>query len=253
MKRLFAMLLAVALVLSCTPAIFAENDTYAAVYTNGDTQVSYKTVDEALNAAVSGTVTLLADAAVDSVLLKSGVTLDLNGKTLTAEMAFVFAGAAIVDGGEDCTGGGKLKVDQNNVAFAPSDAQKTIPVWNGTDGYIFTKVTFLQTTGKPFTNGGQYIFLPVFSNSEVSALLADGGVDNGLKIKACLTWNNGQSQQFYTYTDDLVKQVYDGTGKWVFDLTATGIAGITDMIASPLVVSDCGAQLGTTGTPLKSA
>ena len=255
MKRLFAIVLTLALVMSCAPAISIQvnAETYAAVHTNGNVQTQYKTVEEALNTAINGTITLLADASVDSVLVKPGVTLDLNGKTLTADVVFVFAGGTIQDGGENCTGGGLLKVSKESILYAKNDAQNIIPVYNGTDGYIFTKVTFLQTTGASFTDGAQYIFLPVFTNEAASALMADGGADNGLKIKACLTWNEGQSQQFYTYSEDLVKQVFDGTGRWVFDLTVTGITGIADMVASPMVVCDCIAQASTTGTAVKAA
>ncbi len=255
MKRVFAIVLTLALMLSCAPAISMQvnAETYAAVHTNGNVQTQYKTVEEALNTAINGTITLLADASVDSVLVKPGVTLDLNGKTLNADVVFVFDGGTIQDGGENCTGGGLLKVSKENLMYAKNDAQNIIPVYNGTDGYIFTKVTFLQTTGASFADGAQYIFLPVFTNKAASALLADGGADNGLKIKACLTWNKGQSQQFYTYSEDLVKQVFDGTGRWVFDLTVTGITGINDMVASPMVVCDCIAQASTTGTAVKAA
>ena len=81
-------------------------------------------------------------------------------------------------------------------------------------------------------------------------LLVDGGVDNALKVKVCLTWNNGQCQQFYTYSNDLVAQVFASGGKLVFSLTVTGIADIEDMAASARIVTDSVAQVSSEGTAI---
>ena len=125
-----------------------------------------------------------------------------------------------------------------------------VAVWNGVDGYIFTEVTFHQTTDAASAGKAKYIFLPVFSNADAEALFVDGALDNELSVKVCLTWNNGQSQQFYAYSDDLVKLVYDGTGNSAFSLTVSGISGIADLVASPIVVTTCGAEATTIGTAL---
>ena len=159
-------------------------------------------------------------------------------------------GATILDGDANCASGGLLKVAKYNLILTSNNEQGIIPVWNGTDGYIFTRVTFQQMAKPAGTDAAQYIFLPTFSNAEAAALMADGSTDNELNIQVCMTWNNGQSQQFYTYSDDLVKQVFDGTGKWVFDLKVTGIAGITDMVVSPVVTTYTHAQANATGIVL---
>ena len=215
---------------------------------NGNT-TKFESLTDALQAG-KGTITLLTDVAFDTLVLNPGMTLDLNGYTLSADVVLVMNGATILDGGAACTGGGLLKVAEMNLGFIRENGQSIIPVWNGVDGYVFTKVTFQQMARTAGAGAAQYIFLPTFSNKTAAALMADGGNDNGLNFKVSLTWNNGQCQQFYTYSDDFVKQVFDGTGRWVFSLTVTGISSITDMVANAVVVTDSGTQAITTGTAL---
>jgi len=212
---------------------------------------TYRTMEEALVATKAGTIRLEGDAAAGTVVLKSGITLDLNGHTLTAELLGAMNGATVLDGGTECAGGGLLKIKKANLALAKDNGNGVIPVWNGVDGYIFTRVTFQQLARPVDIGVAQYIFLPYMSNAEAAALLADGGLDNGLKIKVSLTWSDGQSQQFYTYSDELVKKVFDGTNQWVFDLKITGIDGITDMVANPVVVADCGTQASAANTQIQ--
>lgn len=244
-----------------TAPVFYKAQTGVAYYTTGNAAVqkgdieywcedrlvgTFATVEEAMSVATEGTILLTADATANSVIVKPGVTLDLNGNTLTANLLVAMNGAVVTDGGAACVGGGLLKVPQGNLALA-KDNGGVVAVWNGADGYIFTKVTFQQMVSNASAGKAKYIFLPAFSNAEATALFADGALDNELSIKVCLSWNNGYSQQFYTYSDDLVMRVYDGTGRYAFDLTITGIAGITDMVASPVAVTNSGAQATTAG------
>ena len=218
--------------------------------TGSETPVRYKTLEAALEAATSGTITLLADVSADTVILRPGITLDLGGYVLTANLVVGMKNSVILDGGNACTGGGLLQVAQDNFIYARDTQQQIIPVWNGVDGYLFTKVTFQQMARTAGNGAAQYIFLPTLSNKAASALLADGGLDNALNFKVSLTWSDGQCQQFYTYSDEFVKQVFDGTGRWVFSLTVTGISSIDDMVASAVVVTDSGAQATVNGTAL---
>lgn len=218
---------------------------------NKEVVAYYATVEEAFAAATSGTIKLLGDVTVGNLILNSNVTFDLNGYTLTANVLLLLKNAVIIDGGEDCTGGGCLKIDKDNLVYAFGEEKQIISVWNGTDGYIFTKVTFQQISNDRGGGTVQYIFLPSFTNTEVTALLANGGLDNGLKIKVKLTWNNGTSQQFYTFDEELLKLVYDGSGNRAFQLTVTGIAGIPDIAASPVVAADTGAQATKDGLTLQ--
>ena len=214
---------------------------------NGETVTeSYDTLKDALTAPISSAINikLLADATVDTVVLKPGVTLDLNGHTLTADMLIAMNGAKI-------TGDGILKIAKENLALDRNNGG-VIPVWNGVDGYVFTKVSYQQMTKTAGDGTAQYIFLPTFSNTAAASLLADGGADNAVHIKVGLTWNDGQCQQFYTYSEELVSQVLASGGKLVFSLTITGIAGISDMTASAMIVTDSGAQATNIGTAIQA-
>lgn len=210
---------------------------------------TFATVEEALLAANEGTVILTENIAAGSVIVQPGVTLDLNGKILTAELLVAMTDAVVTDGGADCIGGGSLKIAKENLVLA-QDNKGVIPVWNGTDGYVLTKVSYQQMAKTAGEGAAQYIFLPAFSNAAAAALLADGGADNGVNVKVGLNWNDGQCQQFYTYSDDLVAQVFTSGGKLVFSLTITGIAGISDMDASAMIVTDSGAQGIATGAAI---
>jgi len=212
-----------------------------AVLTQDEAETYYETLKEAV-AADSGIVTLITDCVVDTVVLKPGVTLDLDGCTLEARLVVGMKDANILDSY------GLLKVNKDNLAL--DTAGQVVPVWNGTDGYVFTKVLFQQMAKTAGEGAAQYIFLPAFSNAEAAALMVDGGADNGLKIKVSLNWGNGQSQQFYTYSDELVQKVFDGTGSLAFDLSVTGIAGIEDMTAQAVVVTDTGAQATNVSIPI---
>ena len=226
---------------------------YRIIATNDlDEECYFKTLEEALAATTKGTIRLYGDVMADTVILRSGITLDLNGCTITAKYMFAMNGAMVLDGGAKCTGGGLLKIEKDNLVLAENNGDCVIPVWNGTDGYIFTRVTF-QQIAKPVGSGAaQYIFLPSMSNPEAAALLADGGLDNGVQIKVSLIWNNGQSQQLYTYEDNLVEQVFASGGRLVFSLTVTGIADITNMVANPVVITDCGAQATIAGLQIEN-
>ena len=207
---------------------------------NGNT-TKFESLTDALEVG-AGTVKLLVDAQLETLILKPGMALDLNGYTLTAEHVFVLDGATILDSN------GKLQIAKKNLVYAPGAAQTVIPVWNGADGYIFTKVTFQQMARTSGEGAAQYIFLPAFSNAEAAALLADGGADNSIQIKVGLTWNNAQCQQFYTYSEELVSKVFASGGKLVFSLTISGISGIADMEASAVVMTSSGTQATASGT-----
>jgi hypothetical protein len=222
--------------------LFAERKSPVALLNSQGQVLYFQTLEEAVSANTKGTIQLRDNVTAGTVILKSGMTLDLNGFTLTADYLVVMNGATMQDCGAECTGGGFVRINKENLALPVNNGDGIIAVWNGTDGYLLTRVTFQQMTRTAGLGAAQYIFLPRMSNAAAAALLADGGLDNGLKVKVSLTWNNGESQQFYTYSDVLVQKVFDGTNRWVFDLRISGVAGISDMVANPVVVADCGAE-----------
>lgn len=249
MKKYLSFLLVFVLLFACVPAMPVANAATFADCIQGETQAWSLDEDNAFT--VSGAIVLAADITVDLVVLKPGASLDLNGYTLTANAVVVFNGGLIFDGGAACTGGGLLKVAKGNLTFAKNNGD-VIPLWNGVDGYVFTKVSFQEMARAAGQAAAQYIFLPNMSNPEATALLTDGGADNGFKMKVSLVWSNGQTQQLYTYEDGFVEQVFASGGRLVFSLTITGIAGITDMAASAVIVTDSGAQAAASGKTVVS-
>ena len=102
----------------------------------------YDTLDAALAAATEGqTVTLYNDVTVENINISGGVTLDLNGKTLTAESVF-----AITEHGYlvDSTEGGALikiaKNDEENQYLKMSTINPMMPLYDcAAGGYrLFT-------------------------------------------------------------------------------------------------------------------
>lgn len=253
MRRYLSFLLCLLLLLLPAFSVYAvetpaNNEGGECLHIAGGETKTYDTLEQALSVATAGTIQMLADASTGTVVLKPSVILDLNGHTVTADICVAMSGASVLDGGEACNGGGLLKIPKGNLTLL-ENSNNIVPVWNGTNGYIFTKVTFRQMAKAEENGVAQYIFLPVMSN-DAAALLGNGGQDNDLKVKISLTWNNGQSCQFYTYSDDLVEQVFDGTNQWAFYARIAGIADITDMVANAVVVTDTGAQATNVSIPI---
>ena len=101
---------------------------------------TYATLDAALDAAVEGDeVKLAADATGTDVVVPAGVTLDLNGKNLTAnELAAGFAGAKV----KDSVGTSKVKVDDyDSASFTDNNGQ--LPITTA-DGIVFETPEFAQ-------------------------------------------------------------------------------------------------------------
>lgn len=101
---------------------------------NGTVVGSYTTLAAAIVAAKGGqTVQLLADVTVeDAVTVAPDVTLDLNGKTLTATTGVV-VGGTLTDSSNDGTGGaGLLKVDAEK--FNITKENTYLPIYDTTAG-----------------------------------------------------------------------------------------------------------------------
>ncbi len=176
--------------------------------------------------AVSGVYGLVSDDYSETLCyVPAGVTLDLMGNNLTAK--------AIIAEGEirDSIGGGKLVAD--SVVLKGQDGY--IPVNNGS-GYVFYAADLTQTQ----LDGDVYTFLPAF-DTDLEAALADGATALGLKIAVRVSYTTASGLNSYTdfvYSDDLVKQVYDGTGANAFSLTISNASSYTNIAYSVMIVSD---------------
>ena len=218
--------------------------------------VAYSTVAEALDAAVSGDVVKLnKDAEVADVKVAPGVTLDLNGHTLTAEYVAVFNTANIADNSADNTG--FLKVAMNNVIITTGNSQ--MPVWNG-EGYVFSAVDFSRSMLNPKVEITDdqfgYAFQPQFQ-AAAKALLSDGAEDNGVTIEVRISWETplGREYRNLVYNEKQIKTVIPAP-KGAFTLTVTGLSGIsglTGLTVEAVVRSATGVCSTSTGIAVNLA
>ena len=204
---------------------------------NETTDTTYTTLAEALAAAEAGqTVKLLGDCTESRVLVTNGVTLNLNGKTLTAQYMVGFKGAKI-------GGAGKVIVDKQNVVLAEDNGW--LPVY-GTDGYIFTQVATRIKQAEGYTGPGVKVnALAYMNNMDAVELLKDGGADNDVQIMILLSWDSadGTSTQKFVFKDEIVASVFNSntgtiTGyEKMFVMVITGIENVENLRASVVVVS----------------
>ena len=223
-------------------------DTLGVAYITA-TDTAYDSAAEALKAAEAGqTVYVLRDHVVTNVLVTPGITLDLNGRELTADYVVGFSDADIVDN----AGGGKLITDQENVVLDEGNA--AIPVYDG-DGYLFTKAGFGIQQDTTWTDGFKINAVAYPVNMDVVKLLADGGADNNVQVMIVLTWDTaeGTGSQRFVFTDQVVSQVYsshDGV-TWtgyskMFSMVVTGFENIDNLTAKIAVVSGTNAEYVST-------
>lgn len=158
-----------------------------AVSANGK---GYDTLTDALNEAVSGdTVTLLANCTAGDVQIKDGVTLDLNGKTLTATSVFANVGKGIVKDSTDGMGGIKIaknvvdKETAENSSFNLNLAENNpqLPLYDEAfEGYRFFNCT-IEHKQRWKEENKRYQFGYVLKMSDAAfALLKDSNEDNEL-------------------------------------------------------------------------
>ena len=249
MKRVLALLLCLCMIFTMVPAVSAQNENVGLVY--GETTTYYDTVEAALDDAVDGSrVFLLTNVTAGQVVVKPNVLLDLNGYNLTADMV-IAAGGGLYDGSN---GAGKVIVQKENLAVV-SDDNGQLPLWDPEDHcYILANVSYQQMLNLAEDKSyAQYIFVPNFSGKALE-LLKNGSQDNGVSVKVYLSWNQGASQQIYTFSQELVDLVYgsanaSGTLGKVFQLTVTGIADIRDMTVWAQVETTAGGAVGSRMLP----
>lgn len=217
MKRNPLRALALLLMAVILTTAFVCNATYAKAETDPFTvgESTYATWAEAANAAASGdTITMNADYTDDTVevVIPAGVTLDLNGYTLSVKSVVGVNGTHLIDGSELKTG---LLVTTDGVTLSPDNA--SLPVWNETKGGYMLLQPNVSSTYQKFvrqTDGTYYFaFRPGFGyvdgNSVAKTILANG--NNGLQMEfTVLTRETG-----YSSDDDglISKEYYFDAGK----------------------------------------
>ena len=210
---------------------------------NGNEVGSYISVADALNAAQSGdTVKLLQNVTESMVMITKGVTLDLNGKTLTASYLVAFKGNHVVDNSTAKTG--ILEISKDNISLDKTNAQ--MPVYIAEKGgYAFAAVK-LQTQVKSQTdNRFELLFRPSFG-AALNSYFADGALDNDIEIIIRVTWTDAEGKvntRDFRFTEELIKVAY-GNGKSL-KFVLTGIADFENVEVSMVVSSAMGVEVST--------
>ena len=223
-----------------------------AVARNTATRTAYTTVAEALADAKSGeTVILLTDCAEERVLVIPGVTLDLNGHTLTAGYVVGFNTSAVCDSSNSAENEyqpqGLLVVDPDNLVLYEGNG--TVPVYSPVKGgYIF--VDFLFNSSVVKGEGTATVNMLVTSRTlEVIDLLRDGAADNDIQIAVRLTWNNatGTAYQDFVFNEDTICNVMQSNKGTALDfgrmfyVNVTGLDSLEGVTATAMVIAGCNA------------
>ena len=189
----------------------------------------FYTVEDALSAATSGeTVTLIADSAEDvSLIIPTGVTLDLQGYTLTADRLIGLNGSylnAKRPSSTTNTLGGILNVPEDNLILSENGYKLTevayvLPVWNP-EAKHFQFSQFIVNTnnddrGLWINEEKEKIYFQFKHQASTlinQRLLADGASDNELAVKVVLEWSNdsGAAGVEFVYNDEQVGYIVLG-------------------------------------------
>ncbi len=220
----------------------------------------YCTVTEALAAADAGqTVIMQGDSVENRILVRPGVTLDLNGHTLGADYVVGFNTSKICDSTNNAENGyaaeGLLKVNPDNMVIYEGNGP--IPVYSPEKGgYIF--VDFLFNTKLDEQEDSVYLNMLVTSRTmEAVDLMKDGAADNDIQVVVRLTWDNdtGTAYQDFVFNETTIQNVMssnDGTFNGfsrMFYVKITGLKGMAGVTCTTMVISGANAaDLGKTVT-----
>jgi len=163
--------------------------------------VYYADIQSALDAAVSGDiVTLLTSGELAAAFVGAGVTLDLNGNTLTGTN-YVICFGQIIDSAD---GKGAVITPADSTILAEDNAQ--LPLYDAElGGYRFYSYTFNMLGVRTDSATGDPVFgiRLALSNEDGYALLAKA--DNGATVRVKLTWEGmTTTAPEFTFSSDLM-------------------------------------------------
>ena len=162
--------------------------------TDGNVVGGFTDLTEALRQMQEGQMVLLqTDVTAADMILPSGVTIDLNGNSLTVDSLLTYSSSAIVDTSEDVSGFLKINDEEGNMISA-SNSQ--LPVYDSANGgYRFFAIDVQPCA---VTGGNKYWFRV---KAEKFAMLYELiCADSEVRIKAKMTWD-GQTEDAYAVAD----------------------------------------------------
>ena len=187
----------------------------------------------ALTATEGQTIKLIKNTTNGGFMLPAGVTLDLNGKTMTS--SFLFATGNVIDSTD---GTGKLIVGQKNVLFQKNE--KYLPLYDKTEGaYRFFVYKFLMSKA-PKYDGNDTIALSMkveFTNLKAYYIIMDDseglhGINMGFTVSWPITGGDDQtwgirltaSKMAQLYKDVLTEKDETWLTRRTFDLNIRGLS-----------------------------
>ena len=209
---------------------------------NTATGEMYETAQEALMKAAEGqTVQMINNSDESEAVLTvlNGITLDLNGKTLTARYAMTATyGANIID---STNGDGLLKVAKDNLAMVNNSQ---IMVWKAEDaGYRFATATFASAFISTADGNANFAFY-LNEKGLIMQELADGADDgDGLSIQVKITYTNTRGYRTTLYldlTEEEAQQYAQGdlTGSSWIETKVNGVGNFTNVQFSAVLRND---------------
>lgn len=228
-----------------------RDDPAAAVVDN----VYYTKLEDALLAADSATVKLLANASVDGyVILDNSTVLDLNGNTLTCAKSVLVSSGAVIDSAVGMNG---LLVIKSGKLMFPSTAAEYIPVFelteSGENSYRFAKLNMqIDETLMVVAEDGTSVtfqFRPNLGSTELNKkYFANGTGNSGLTFAVCISWigtDGNAHSETVTVSDTVVSSAYTNDKMIKYTLSEIS-ADISELRISVSVASNTGAVITDT-------
>ena len=176
----------------------AGRKTYLLTDGAGNAVANYMTLSKALDASQAGqTIVLYTDGQVDNLILPAGVSLDLNGYTMTVDSVMTYSGSSIIDGSEAVAGLLKIGDYDGNMI---SETNSQLPVYDKESGGLrFFQIEFTSqaVTGKNAGNIKYWFKFKVKNIEKFGQLLQLGGK---IQLKVKMTWA-GQLAPVYAVAD----------------------------------------------------
>lgn len=180
-------------------------------------EVYYTDLEKAMDAAKADqTVTLLAFAELEHLIIHPNITLDLNGQRISVDFTMGFAGSKLIDS----VGGGML---QSPYARLATDNPQ-MPVWDeAAGGYRFFSMKSQQKFLSQTANDFSFITRPALGSDANDGLMAQSST-NGLSFQLRLRWQTAGGNdisQLFSIKAALLNSIYSQAGNVIL-LTVSG-------------------------------
>ena len=182
--------------------------------------------------------------------MANGITIDLNGHTLTTDYLVAFKGNDIVD---NTRGTGLLKVAKDSVMLSKDNSN--MAVWTG-EGYRFASVKLAANDGTPryevynMTETGFSVKFRPGLGSAVQEYLntATEVLASGMQIIVRLSWtdDDGVRYQDFVYNEADVATMYNSTSAsetGALSLTVKNVGDYKNLDVTLILNSETGAQV----------